>query len=92
MLAKVNYRIHTDAIQENLIPKAVNQRQIQNIYASEADLLNVAMFGMTAVFRPDRGRLLVARGGSLGYSANPHPFFRPPRRADNDLTHRLRMM
>lgn len=48
MLAKVNYRIHTDSIQENLIPKALTPKQIQGIYASEADLLNVALFGMTA--------------------------------------------
>ncbi len=48
MLAKVNYRIHTDSILENLVPKAVTAGQIQGIYASEADLLNVALFGQTA--------------------------------------------
>ncbi len=47
-LAKINYRIHTDAIKENLIPKEVTKTQINNIYASEADVLNVALFGMTA--------------------------------------------
>jgi hypothetical protein len=48
MLAKVNYRIHTDAIQERLIPPALTKAQIQAVYASEADLLNVALFGKTA--------------------------------------------
>ncbi|GHT37619.1 hypothetical protein AGMMS49574_30330 [Bacteroidia bacterium] len=47
-LAKVNYRIHTDAIKENLIPSELTKQQINTIYASEADLLNVALFGMTA--------------------------------------------
>jgi hypothetical protein len=47
-LAKINYRIHTDAIKENLIPPQLTLRQISNVYASEADVLNVALFGMTA--------------------------------------------
>lgn len=47
-LAKVNYHIHTDAIKENLIPPEVTQKQQSYIYASEADMLNVALFGMTA--------------------------------------------
>ena len=47
-LAKVNYRIHTDAIKENLIPKELDQNQINFVYASEADLLNMALFGTTA--------------------------------------------
>ncbi|MDD5370572.1 MAG: KilA-N domain-containing protein [Anaerolineaceae bacterium] len=47
-LAKINYRIHTDAIKENLIPPALTQPQINNIYASEADVLNMALFGLTA--------------------------------------------
>jgi hypothetical protein len=47
-LAKVNYKIHTDAIKENLIPKELNKEQINFVYASEADLLNVALFGVTA--------------------------------------------
>ena len=46
-LAKINYRIHTDAIQQNLIPAAVTRAQMNMIYASEADVLNVALFGMT---------------------------------------------
>jgi hypothetical protein len=47
-LAKVNYQIHTDAIKENLIPHKLSKSQINFIYASEADLLNVALFGKTA--------------------------------------------
>lgn len=47
-LAKINYRIHTDAIAQNLIPSELTARQKSLIYADEADLLNVAMFGMTA--------------------------------------------
>ncbi len=47
-LAKVNYHIHTDAIKENLIPKELSKSQMVFIYANEADLLNVALFGTTA--------------------------------------------
>ena len=47
-LSKINYRIHTDAIKQNLIPVEVTLKQANIIYASEADVLNVAMFGMTA--------------------------------------------
>ena len=47
-LAKVNYLIHTDAIKENLIPVTLTPQQINFVYASEADLLNVALFGVTA--------------------------------------------
>ncbi|MBU4246715.1 MAG: KilA-N domain-containing protein [Nanoarchaeota archaeon] len=47
-LAKINYAIHTGAIKENLIPKEVTPQQINLIYAMEADVLNVALFGMTA--------------------------------------------
>lgn len=47
-LAKVNYRIHTDAIKEKLIPARLPKDRIQLVYASEADLLNVALFGQTA--------------------------------------------
>ena len=46
-LAKINYRIHTDAIQQKLIPVAVSRAQTSIIYANEADVLNVALFGMT---------------------------------------------
>lgn len=46
-LAKVNYRIHTDAIKENIVP-TLSEKQINFVYANEADLLNVALFGKTA--------------------------------------------
>lgn len=48
-LSKINYRIHTDAIRQNLIPAEVTPQQASCIYASEADVLNVAMFGITAL-------------------------------------------
>ncbi|WP_294669932.1 KilA-N domain-containing protein [uncultured Fluviicola sp.] len=48
ILAKVNYQIHTDAIKENLIPREITKQQINIVYANEADLLNVALFGITA--------------------------------------------
>jgi len=47
-LAKVNYRIHTDAIKGNLIPKELTKQEINSIYANEADMLNMALFGKTA--------------------------------------------
>ena len=47
-LAKINYRIHTDAIKEQLIPPTITKQQASMVYANEADLLNVALFGMTA--------------------------------------------
>lgn len=47
-LAKINYQIHTDAIKDNLIPNEITTQQASFIYANEADLLNVALFGITA--------------------------------------------
>lgn len=47
-LTKINYRIHTDAIKENLIPPELTKAQANLVYASEADVLNMALFGMTA--------------------------------------------
>jgi hypothetical protein len=47
-IAKINYQIHTDAIKENLIPAALTKEQASMIYANEADLLNVALYGITA--------------------------------------------
>lgn len=47
-LARINYRIHTDAIQQNLIPPDLTHMQISHVYANEADVLNVALFGITA--------------------------------------------
>ena len=48
ILAKVNYKVHTDAIKEHLIPPIISKANEQIIYASEADVLNVSLFGMTA--------------------------------------------
>ena len=47
-LTKINYRIHTDAIKENLLPPELTANQINQVYATEADVLNLALFGMTA--------------------------------------------
>jgi hypothetical protein len=47
-LAKINYHIHTDAVKQNLVPKELTSKQAAVIYADEADVLNVALFGMTA--------------------------------------------
>ena len=47
-LAKINYHIHTDAIKQNLIPEKLSKEQINHVYANEADVLNMAMFGITA--------------------------------------------
>jgi hypothetical protein len=47
-LAKINYQIHTDAVKENLIPDKLTRKQIGFVYASEADILNMALFGITA--------------------------------------------
>ena len=47
-LAKANYRVHTDAVKEHLIPKNISQEQVRFVYADEGDILNVALFGVTA--------------------------------------------
>lgn len=47
-LAKINYHIHTDAIKQNLVPEELTASQTSIIYASEADVLNVALYGITA--------------------------------------------
>ena len=47
-LSKINYKIHTNAIKRNLIPKELTREQINYIYAEEADVLNMALFGITA--------------------------------------------
>ena len=47
-IAKLNYRIHTDAIKENLLPPELTSEQVYYTYANEADMLNVALFGRTA--------------------------------------------
>jgi len=47
-ISKINYQIHTDAIKQNLMPKAITSQQANYVYANEADLLNIALFGITA--------------------------------------------
>jgi hypothetical protein len=47
-LARINYKIHTDAIKETIIPQSITPTQAGHIYATEADVLNVALFGITA--------------------------------------------
>lgn len=47
-LSKINYNIHTEAIKNKLIPSVVTKKQIDMIYSNEADIINVALFGMTA--------------------------------------------
>lgn len=53
-LTKMNYKIHTDAIKENLIPKELSPNEINFVYADEADMLNKALFGMTAKDRQEK--------------------------------------
>ena len=65
-LAKTNYRIHTDSIKENLIPK-LTESQKSYAYASEADILNVALFGMTAKEWKDKNPNV---SGNMRYYAN----------------------
>lgn len=47
-LTKINYKIHTDAIKETLIPRRISQKNAGYVYSNEADILNMALFGMTA--------------------------------------------
>jgi len=72
-LAKINYRIHTDAIKETLIPPTITKTQAALVYATEADLLNVALFGQTAKQWRDTtsielSPLLTKRGGGRDIS------------------------
>lgn len=68
-LAKINYSIHTDAIKENLVPDTLTPSQINQIYASEADLLNVALFGISAKEWRDSNPELI---GNMRDHANIH--------------------
>jgi hypothetical protein len=67
-LAKVNYTIHTDAIRERLIPEKLNVKQTSLVYASEADLLNMALFGKTAA--DWRAENPIAKGSPAGRHGN----------------------
>ncbi len=68
-LTKINYKIHTDAIKENLIPKSLTSQQINFVYANEADILNVALFGMTAKEWRDKNK---DKKGNIRDQANIH--------------------
>ncbi len=68
-LAKVNYQIHTDAIKENLIPDTLTKQQTGAVYATEADLLNIALFGVTAQQWRDENPTLK---GNMRDHANMH--------------------
>jgi hypothetical protein len=57
-LSKINYKIHTSSISHNLIPNKLNKNQINKIYADEADVLNMALFGMTAKEWRDNNKTL----------------------------------
>jgi len=62
-LLKINYRIHTDAVKERLIPEEITKQQASFVYANEADLLNVALFGKTAAqWRAENGYGLYHHG------------------------------
>ena len=83
-LAKINYRIHTDAIKETLIPPSITKAQAALVYANEADLLNVALFGQTAKQWRDahpgrRGQH--PRPRSAGAARRPHQSRKPQFRA-----------
>ena len=66
-MAKINYRIHTDAIKENLIPPELTKQQVNLVYASEADILNMALFGKTAKQWRDENQ---GEKGNIGDYAN----------------------
>lgn len=65
-LVKANYKVHTDAVKENLIPKNISRKQSGIIYANEADVLNVALFGMTA--KEWRGKNPKLKGNMRDYA------------------------
>jgi hypothetical protein len=65
-IAKINYKIHTDAIKNNLIPNQLTPNQVSFVYASEADILNMALFGMTA--KEWRDKNLELEGNIRDYS------------------------
>ena len=68
-LTKLNYKIHTDAIKEHLIPKELTPQQINFVYANEADILNVALFGMTAKEWRDQNK---DKNGNIRDEADVH--------------------
>jgi len=75
-LAKINYRIHTDAIKETLLPPAITKAQASLVYANEADLLNVALIGQTA--KQWCGATSTSKGSPQGERGGVHQFGVPP--------------
>jgi len=73
-LSKINYKIHTDAIKENIVPNLISKSQINFVYANEADLLNVALFGITAKQwkeeNPNAKGLPAGKAGNMRDEAN----------------------
>ena len=67
-IVKMNYHIHTDAIRNNLIPPNLAKKKIQFVYATEADLLNVALFGMTAKHWSDDNQDLIGNMRDYSFS------------------------
>jgi hypothetical protein len=73
LLSKVNYRIHTDSIKENLIPSLQIEKSNERlVYASEADILNYAVFGLTAKQWSQKNPELVLMGGNIRDYADLH--------------------
>ena len=66
-LSKINYRIHTDAIKQNLVPNELTKEQINYVYAEEADVLNMALFGVTAKEWRNRNKNLEGNIRSCNY-------------------------
>ena len=72
MVSKANYRIHTDAIRENIIPKLTSENKKKWIYAEEADVLNLILFGKTAKQWQQENQSLVLNGGNIRDYADLH--------------------
>lgn len=72
MVSKANYRIHTDAIKENIVPNLTSENQKKWIYAEEADVLNLILFGKTAKQWQEENPNLVLQGGNIRDYADLH--------------------
>jgi KilA-N domain len=72
MVSKANYRIHTDAIKDNIIPKLTSEDRKKWIYAEEADILNLILFGKTAKQWQQDNPTLVLQGGNIRDYADLH--------------------
>lgn len=72
MVSKANYRIHTDAIKENIVPNLTSENEKKWVYAEEADLLNLILFGKTAKQWQQENPALVLQGGNIRDYADLH--------------------